>query len=107
MVNTAINEIYEKKYYDIVKQITLEVFDNNDCKIFLFGSRAGDKYRRDSDYDIGIMNIDRKEFILKSMDLEKRIEESIVPHAVDVINFDEADDFFKSHSLKKKVIWKN
>lgn len=103
----SINYEYENKYLELLKDIALRIFSDTECRIFLFGSRARNSYRRDSDYDIGIENISKKEFLMKKWDLESEVEESVIPHKADLINFDEADEDFKKIALKDVVIWKN
>ncbi|OHD06012.1 MAG: hypothetical protein A2086_06035 [Spirochaetes bacterium GWD1_27_9] len=107
MLNYSIDFDYEKKYLEILKNIILFKCKDTNCKIFLFGSRARQKYRRDSDYDIGFENIDKKTFLKLKWDIEIEIEESIVPHSIDLINFDEADNNFKKYALKDIIVWKN
>jgi uncharacterized protein len=104
--NFYIDKEFEYKYLNLLKNKILDKFQNCNCSIFLFGSRAGNKFRRDSDYDIGIQNIDEKKFLISKWELELDIEESIIPHRIDLINFDEADENFKKIALKEVIIWK-
>lgn len=102
-----IDENYERKYLALLKKIIIKIFNTPDCEVFLFGSRTTNNYRRDSDYDIGVMNINKKEFVLKKMELEEIVEESIIPHKVDIVYFDEVDDVFRKNAMKNRLLWKN
>ncbi|HOF01270.1 MAG TPA: nucleotidyltransferase domain-containing protein [Spirochaetota bacterium] len=106
-MDCSVNYEYEKKYLELLKDIVLKTFSDIECKIFLFGSRAGNSYSRSSDYDIGIENISKKDFMMKKREVESEVEESIIPHKVDLINFDEAKEDFRKIAYKNVVVWKN
>lgn len=107
MLNSTVNQKYEKKYLDNLKKIVLNKYKHYRCQIILFGSRAKGKYKRNSDYDIGISGLDDKLFNRLKYEIELEIEESIIPHSVDIINFDKTDKNFKKYALQEYTIWKN
>ena len=106
MSDSYIDNNYENKYLQMLKEIIIQKFYNDNCTIFLFGSRARNKFRRDSDYDIGIQNIDKNIFLIKKWEIELAVEESIIPHKIDFINFDETDDNFRKYAFKDVIVWK-
>lgn len=106
-MDCSVDYEYEKKYLDLLKDIVSKVFSDTECRIFLFGSRARNSYSRSSDYDIGIENISKKDFVMKKWKVESEVEESLIPHKVDLINFDETKEDFKKIAYKDVIIWKN
>lgn len=106
-MNLHSEPIYEEKYQAMLQELVLRKFADEECRIFLFGSRARGDYRRDSDYDIGFQNVNARQFLLKKSDLEIELEESIIPHHVDFINFDEVDETFVRIVGGNVIVWKN
>lgn len=96
----------EAKYADMLKAMVLESFADEPCRIFLFGSRARGTARRSSDYDIGFTGISRDKLLRKASVLNAMIEESIIPHSVDWVLFDESDPAFRMIAEKDVIIWK-
>ena len=96
----------EEKYISMLKSLVLDAFDDEPCSIFLFGSRARGSFRRSSDYDIGFKGISSSKALKKISTLDTIIEESVIPHRVDWVFFDEADRSFQDIAGKDIVIWK-
>jgi len=96
----------EKKYLEILKKIVLEATKNKDCKVFLFGSRARGDFVRSSDADVGIEGLKDREFLKVKRYIEDRVEESVIPFDVDIVNFDKVSVDFKSEALKDAIRWK-
>ncbi len=96
----------ERKYLKILKRIVLGATKDKNCKVFLFGSRARGDFVRSSDADIGIEGLDDKEFLKVKRYIEEKIEESIVPFDVDIINFNKVSKKFRSEAIKEGVKWK-
>ena len=97
---------YEKKYEEIVKNKVLELFEDTNATVFLFGSRARGDYKRGSDYDIGIESIDYDTFRRLKIKFDEFWDESIVPYKVDFVYFDTTKPGFKKEAKKDVVIWK-
>lgn len=97
---------YEDKYMSIVKKKVLEVLKNRSCHVFLFGSRARGPFRLGSDMDVGVSGLDENIFGRMKSRILLKVEESIVPFDVDIINFDIVDGEFKKEARKNQVQWK-
>jgi len=94
---------YEKKYLTIIKDIVLSYIDPSEHLVFLFGSRAKENSKRSSDVDIGIMG--KKPIGKIYYKIVDKIEESIVPYKVDIIDFSMVEEKFKKIAMKKIEIW--
>ena len=94
---------YEKKYIKIIKDIVLYCIDPSEHLVFLFGSRAKEKNNKSSDVDIGIMG--KKPIGKIYYKIVDKIEESIVPYKVDIIDFSMVEEKFKKIAMKKIEIW--
>lgn len=94
------------KFINIAKQIVIDVIGDRDISVFIYGSRASENYRRDSDLDIGLLGKDRinKRIITEIKD---KLEESIVPYHVDVTDFNDVSEKFRNIALKNIDVWKN
>jgi predicted nucleotidyltransferase len=104
--NRKMNPFYEKKYISIVKNIVLNETKNIDCQIFLFGSRVDGSARFGSDIDIGIKGLTKELFDKIRSRILLKIEESIVPHDVDIVNFEIANKDYRINAERKQEIWK-
>jgi len=97
----------EKHYEFLLKEIVLRSSAELQCEVFLFGSRARGEVRRASDFDIGIRGLARADFRLVKRRIEEVVEESIIPHEVDVVDFDDVGERFKPEALRRIVVWKS
>ncbi|MCK5056753.1 MAG: nucleotidyltransferase domain-containing protein [Candidatus Aminicenantes bacterium] len=97
---------YEDKYMSIVKKTVLEVLKDRSCQVFLFGSRARGTFRLGSDMDVGVSGLDEDFFSRMKSRILLKVEESIVPFDVDIINFDIVDGEFKKEARKNRIQWK-
>jgi len=89
-----------------MRKLALKVTENLDCTLFLFGSRARGTERRSSDIDIGISGLDERTFLRTRDRLLSELEESTIPHRVDLVNMDTATPKFKKIAMKEVVVWK-
>jgi predicted nucleotidyltransferase len=103
LTNQSIEEL-EKKYLSIIKKIFLDTLPLNEYNIFLFGSRAERNHRRRSDADVGVFGKTKLPPLLKAI-LEEKLDNANVPYRVDIIDFNETNDYFKKEALKKIVVW--
>ena len=92
------------KYLELVKKIILENIPKDEFDVFLFGSRADGTNYFASDIDIGVKGSDLldKKIIYKIKD---KIDESMVPFKVDIIDFNDVNETFKKEALKDIEIW--
>ena len=95
-------DTYLQQTHDIVLRMTSHL----DCTIFLFGSRAGGNHRRSSDIDIGVSGLPEPLFAKMRDGLLAELEESMVPHHVDIVDFDTVPADFREVAMRKVEIWK-
>ncbi|MGI8581073.1 MAG: nucleotidyltransferase family protein [Chitinophagaceae bacterium] len=89
----------------LAKEIVLKELKDSDCKIFLFGSRVTKQNHRFADMDIGV--IPGKDFNTKILDdVKEKLNGSIIPFKVDVVNFEHVSKAFKAAALQDVVFWK-
>jgi predicted nucleotidyltransferase len=106
MAQTLHNHTIELKYLNQMRDLVLRVTSNLDCTIFLFGSRARGVHRRSSDIDIGFSGLSESAFTKARDRLLSELEESIIPHHVDLVNIDTAPSNFRDVAMKEVIIWK-
>lgn len=106
-VDTSKDAIYEAKWLDLLRRLVLMLTEGLPCNVFLFGSRAEGNYRRDSDYDVGVIGLSDEQFRELRFLLNGFLESSIIPHKLDLVNFDQVRDEFKKVALEKTILWKN
>ena len=94
---------YEKKYLKIIKDIVLQSIDPSEHLVFLFGSRARENCKKSSDVDIDIMG--KKPIGKIYYKIVDKIEESIVPYKVDIVDFSMVEEKFKKIAMKKIEVW--
>lgn len=96
---------FKTDFESLAKKIVLKELNDFDCKIFLFGSRATKENHRFSDMDIGI--IPGRNFNEKILsDIGEKLNDSIIPFKIDLVNFSKASQKFKEEALKHVVHWK-
>lgn len=83
-----------------IKKIISKFINSKDYKIFIFGSRAKERARKFSDYDIGIVG--KRPLSFEKMALiEDALEESDLPFRVDLIDFHSVTKEFKKSAAAK------
>ncbi len=101
-------DLEREKYYELLlREIVLRNSSEFQCEVFLFGSRARGEVRRASDFDIGIRGLAQAGFRLVKRRIEEEVEESIIPHGVDVVDFDRAGERFGAEALRGITVWKS
>jgi predicted nucleotidyltransferase len=103
---SSTRHIFEGKYLNQMRDLVLRVTSHLDCTVFLFGSRACGMHRRSSDIDIGFSGLSESEFTKTRDYLLSELDESIIPHHVDLVNFDTAPGEFRDVAMKEVIIWK-
>jgi len=87
----------ESKYLVLVKDIIKSILQDNNLKIFVFGSRAKGNARQYSDLDIGLRSSNYKIDLKKLSKIELSLEDTTIPYKVDVVDLNNISDSFKSH----------
>ncbi len=98
--------VVEDRYISKLKEIVIEFFKKEKVKIVLFGSRARKDNYVYSDVDIGIIpygKIDEKNITF----LKEKLEESMIPYKVEIVNFQEVSPDLKKVALKDAIVWKD
>jgi len=98
--------ILQEKYLNQMRDLVLRATSNLDCTVFLFGSRARGVHRRSSDIDIGFSGLNESSFTKMRDHLLSELEDSIIPHHVDLVNIDTAPREFRDVALKEVIVWK-
>ncbi len=95
---------FKTDFEGLAKEIVLRELKDSDCKIFLFGSRATKENHRFSDMDIGVVPCEK--FNPKLLfELIKKLNDSVIPFKVDIVNFDNVSIKFKEEALKNVIEW--
>jgi uncharacterized protein len=94
---------YNEKYISMIKEIIFSVIDKNEYKVFMFGSRATQKFKNYSDVDVGILG--KKPLGKLYYKIINLIEESVIPYKVDIVDFALVDEKFKNIALQEIEIW--
>ena len=83
-----------------IKEIIFKFLNPQEYEVFIFGSRARDKARKFSDYDVGIRG---KKPVAGNVlvEIEEALEESDLPFMVDVVDFSLVSDKFREVALSK------
>jgi len=88
--------------YAIVKDILIKYLPKN-CKIWVFGSRAKNKTRFNSDLDLAIEYIQpltKKQIF----DLQQAFIQSLLPYEVDIIDMNNISASFKQIVQKEAIL---
>lgn len=94
----AMDIIYKEK---IIKVI--EIFFP-DAKIYLFGSRATNKYQAHSDIDIAI-DAGQPMSITQKGQINSMIDALNIPQKIDLIDFHRAPQLLKDSILREGIVW--
>jgi uncharacterized protein len=97
----------ERHYELLLRDIVLRSSAELRCEVFLFGSRARGQVRRASDFDIGIAGLSHADFRLLKRRIEEEVEDSIIPHGVDVVDFDQVGEGFRAEARRGITVWKS
>jgi predicted nucleotidyltransferase len=106
MAQTLHKNTVEKNYLDQMRDLVLRETSNLDCTILLFGSRARGEHRRSSDIDIGFSGLSEPLFTKVRDRLLSELEESVIPHHVDLVNMDFVSKDFRDVAMEKVIVWK-
>lgn len=94
------------KYIKLLQSHIQEIFGTDtDLKVYLFGSRATGKNKKNSDIDLAFKSKD-KDLDKKISKLKISLEESDLPYKVDLVNWDEIlTEYFSTINKQKKLFW--
>jgi predicted nucleotidyltransferase len=89
-----------KKVEKEIKKIIFQFLNPLEYKVFIFGSRATNKAKKFSDYDIGIIGKRAVPGHILVM-IEEVLEESDLPFKVEVVDFSLVSSTFRQLALLK------
>lgn len=94
-----------KKDIDLLKSIFEKYFsEEQDLKIYLFGSRATGKFKEFSDIDIAIKS--KKNLGNLLFKIQSELEDSDLPYKVDLLNWNNiAKEYLPGIRIQKKLFW--
>lgn len=87
-----------------VRRIILSVLPPGKAQLFLFGSRVRGEASRTSDIDVAILPHQPLPFGTLAR-IREALEESCIPHCVDVVDLSEADAAFRNAVTREGVRW--
>jgi predicted nucleotidyltransferase len=96
----------KRNYLEQTRELVLRITAELDCTVILFGSRARGEQRRNSDIDIGFSGLSEPEFTRVRDRLLSELEDSVIPHHVDLVNIDTVPGSFREVAMKKVIVWK-
>ncbi|MCX7025254.1 MAG: nucleotidyltransferase domain-containing protein [Spirochaetes bacterium] len=105
--NSEVDAVCEERFEQQLHRLVLSIVGDRVCEVFLFGSRAQKRTRRSSDFDVGIRGLPAKEFDMVKARIVDAVEESHIPHEVDVVDFDRMLEPFRSVAQEERVVWKS
>lgn len=94
----------KNKYVELTREIILSFIDKEEVTLFLFGSRAENNFKYNSDIDVGFISNKKIEQKLFSK-IREALEESIIPYHIDLVDFGTVDKEFKKIALREIEIW--
>lgn len=102
MIETIRHSLFMSKSQEEkqIKEIIFRFLDPEKHQVFIFGSRALDRAKRYSDYDIGIWGKKSVPSVKKVL-IEEALEESDLPYKVDIVDFRLVPQKFKAIALSK------
>lgn len=83
----------DEKYIDFIKEVIGKYLQN--CKIYLFGSRAKNTAKKYSDIDIALDCQSLNDKIL--LNIKNDFENSTLPYEVDVVDLNTISETFKTY----------
>jgi predicted nucleotidyltransferase len=97
----------ERRYELLLRDIVLRSSAELRCEVFLFGSRARGEVRRASDFDIGIAGLSHEDSRRLKRRIEEEVEDSTIPHGVDVVDFEHVGEGFRTEALRGITVRKS
>jgi len=98
------DKLIESEYVEMVREIVLKNIDNDRYYVFLFGSRVDKFCNFDSDIDVGIIGEEPLGKLYYKIINE--LDNSIIPFAVEIVDFNQVSEEFKNLVLKGRIsVW--
>lgn len=91
---------------DELKQIIFDELNQENVRIYLFGSWARHEEKHSSDIDIAIEPTNEIP-LSKWTNLVDRVEESTIPYKVDIVNLNNASKELIKNVKKEGILWKD
>lgn len=88
----------------VVRGIVLDALRPYSARVFLFGSQAVGTSRRHSDIDVAVLSDTNLPTGVLS-EIRERLEDSLVPMEVDLINLAETDEPFRQRVIREGIAW--
>lgn len=98
-------EMREQILYELKKIITSALSDT-DARVYLFGSWARNEEKQSSDIDIAVEACSQLSSSIW-LELNERVEESVIPYHVDIVNLEEASAALIQNVKKEGILWKD
>ena len=89
-----------------LRSIVFDVLEEENVRVYLFGSWARQEEKTSSDIDIAIEPISRLS-LQKWVELSERLEESTIPYKIEVVNLDDANKELRLNVKREGVLWKD
>ncbi len=93
------------EYMERIRSMVFEAIGDKPIRVFLFGSRAGEKHRANSDVDLALLGPGRLDSAWLAR-LRDRLEESTVPYCVDLVDMNDVNENFRKAVLPGALEWK-
>lgn len=91
--------------FQILNKLVIEPLKKQGLKVYVFGSRAKGKHHPFSDIDIMYVNEDLKNVSSKDIsEIKESVEESSFPIKVDLANWDDLANSYKSSALADRIL---
>lgn len=90
----------------LLKSVIMETLGNLPVNVYLFGSWARGEEKRTSDIDVGILPNEELS-TAKWVELLDRIEESLVPYNVDMVDLSRANPVILEKVKREGIVWKD
>jgi uncharacterized protein len=99
--------MHSKERFEKYKKIIIEIITQELplCTIYFFGSRARETNRPGADIDIAIDNKNEIDAVI-FLKIQEKLEESIIPFMIDLVDLALTSDTFKKQVLKEGIVWK-
>lgn len=99
------NNLPINRYIMELKGLLLNLLNDLDVDVFLFGSWARGTQKHSSDVDIGI-DAHGKDISYQLALLREEIEESAVPYNVDIVDMNNASEAICASIRREGILWK-
>ncbi|MBM7570116.1 nucleotidyltransferase family protein [Aquibacillus albus] len=89
-----------------LKHIVCDVLNEQNVRVYLFGSWARKEEKTSSDIDIAVEPMTQLS-LYKWTELIDRVEESTIPYKVEFVNLDDANKELTQNVKREGILWKD